>query len=94
MLYDADIYLSEYELSPQQKTQLHDISAGCRRVLDGLEQTLTKYVELGMTDTTAKKRAKKVWKRLQWEPDDIRDLRGRITENLALLNAFLGGIVR
>ncbi len=94
MLQDVDVYLSECELSHQQAVQLRDISAGCSKVLNRLEQTLTEYVELDSADGSLKKRAKKAWKRLQWEPDDIRDLRGRVTEHLALLNAFLGGVLR
>jgi hypothetical protein len=31
---------------------------------------------------------KRVWKRLKWEPDDIRDLRSRIVANVILLNTF------
>jgi NACHT domain len=29
-----------------------------------------------------------VWKQLTWEPDDIRELRSRITSNVTLLNSF------
>jgi len=35
-----------------------------------------------------------VWKKLKWEPEDIRELRGRITSNIALLNAFNGQLTR
>ena len=86
--------LSECELSAQQETQLRDISAGCRSVLEKLEQTLAKYVELDSANGILKTRAKKAWRRLQWEPDEIRELRGSITAHLTLLNAFLGGIFR
>ena len=37
---------------------------------------------------------KKVWKRLKWEPEDIRDLRSRVSSNIALLNAFNGRLTR
>jgi hypothetical protein len=40
------------------------------------------------------KRVKRAWKRLTWEPEDIRDLRGRISSNIALLNAFSGRYTR
>ncbi|KFY00471.1 hypothetical protein O988_03292, partial [Pseudogymnoascus sp. VKM F-3808] len=33
---------------------------------------------------------RRVWKRLKWEPDDIRDLRIRIVANVTLLNTFQG----
>lgn len=39
-------------------------------------------------------KAKRVWKRLNWEPEDIRELRDRITSNVLLLSTFLGGISR
>lgn len=31
---------------------------------------------------------KRVWKRVTWDPDEIRELRGRITSNITLLNSF------
>lgn len=34
------------------------------------------------------KRAKRIWKQLKWEPDDIKQLRNRIGTNIGLLNAF------
>ena len=37
---------------------------------------------------------KKVWKRLKWEPEDIRELRSRINSNITLLNAFNGRLTR
>lgn len=37
---------------------------------------------------------KRTWKRLKWEPEDIRNLRDRISSNIALLNAFNGCITQ
>jgi hypothetical protein len=37
---------------------------------------------------------KRVWKRLKWEPEDIRELRSRITSNVNLLNTFNGRLNR
>jgi Cdc6-like AAA superfamily ATPase len=34
------------------------------------------------------------WKRLIWEPDEIRELRSRTTSNVTLLNAFNGRLAR
>jgi hypothetical protein len=63
-------------------------------VLDELEKTVTKYSELEFRGGSLSKQAKRVWKRLRWEPEDVRELRDRITSNVALLNTFLGGILR
>ena len=35
-----------------------------------------------------------MWKRLKWEPEDIQQLRSRITSNIGLLNAFTSGLTR
>jgi Cdc6-like AAA superfamily ATPase len=37
---------------------------------------------------------KRVWKRLKWEPEDITELRSRISSNIDLLNAFNGRLTR
>lgn len=37
---------------------------------------------------------KKAWKRLKWEPDEVRDLRNRLCSNISLLNAINGRITR
>ncbi|KAI0542485.1 hypothetical protein GGR58DRAFT_252203 [Xylaria digitata] len=92
VLHDVDICLSECEISDEQEVHLREISASCERLLRKLEATLDKYVELEGTDTGLRKRARRGWKRIQWEPEDIRDLRDRITANVILLNAFLDSI--
>lgn len=63
-------------------------------MLHGLEDALGKYQALEEHGGSLNKRAKRGWKRLIWEPDDIRELRDRISSNIALLHAFLGGIYR
>ena len=35
-----------------------------------------------------------MWKRVKWEPDDIREFRSRITANITLLNAFNGRVTK
>jgi hypothetical protein len=53
---------------------------------------LDKYRELEHRGGSLNIRVKKVWKRLKWEPEDVRELRDQITSNVTLLNTFLGGI--
>jgi hypothetical protein len=78
----------------QQETELHDITNGCRNVLDKLGKKLEKYRILGSGPATVGKRVEKIWKKLKWEPKDVCELRSRITSNIALLNAFNGRITR
>lgn len=88
--------LSEPDLTAQQKAELRVISDGCLDVLQKLEQTLAKYSELSLAPSSSdvKNRVKRAWKRLKWEPEDIKELRSRIVANVTLLNAFQGKITR
>lgn len=94
ILQDIDFSLSDYELSDQQQTHLRDISSSCQNILSELEKTVGKYQELEYKGGSLSWQMKRVWKRLKWEPEDIRELRERVTANVTLFNAFLGGISR
>ncbi len=86
--------MSERELNGEQTKELHEIASGCRNVLEKLELTLDKYGELELGLIGVGRSIKRVWKRLKWEPDDIRDLRIRIVANVTLLNTFQGKLNR
>jgi hypothetical protein len=94
VLQDLDVVLSESELDSQQETDLQQISGSSRNVLTDLEKTLGKYGELEASGGSLGQKMKRVWKRLKWEPEDIRELRDRIISNVTLLNTFLGRISR
>jgi hypothetical protein len=51
---------------------------------------LEKYQELDSDPNTFGRTSRRVWKRLKWEPEDIRELRSRITSNISWLNVFCG----
>jgi hypothetical protein len=82
------------ELNSQQTTELHDIAEGCRNVLAKLNETLEKYQELDSDPKTFGRKARRVWKRLEFEPEDITELRSRIVANTTLLNALQGRLDR
>ncbi len=94
VVQDIDIVLSEVEPDAQQKTDLQEIAGSCRKILNDLEETLNKYSELQTHGGKMGERVKRVWKRLKWEPEDIRELRERISSNVTLLNAYIGRISR
>jgi hypothetical protein len=94
VLQDVEVLLSEPDLNTQQKTELRDIANGCQNVLNRLGKILDKYGELGSDPSSVGKKAKRVWKRLRWEPEDIRELRSRIVANVTLLNTFQGRLAR
>lgn len=94
ILQDVEVVLSEQELNTQEKTEMKEIADGCRNVLDKLEKTLDKYGELKSSPESVGKKVKRVWKRLKWEPEDIRELRSRIVANITLLNTFQERLAR
>ncbi|KAI9803499.1 MAG: hypothetical protein M1825_001842 [Sarcosagium campestre] len=91
---DVEVLLSDRELRIEQEAELKQIANGCRNVLNQLEHTLEEYDELKSGHGSVNKRAKRIWKRLKWEPEDIEQLRSRISTNIGLLNAFTSGLTR
>jgi hypothetical protein len=55
---------------------------------------LDKYDDLQAHGGNFGKRVKRVWKRLEFEPDDIRQLRDRLTSNITLLSTSITQISR
>lgn len=94
VLSDVEVTASETELDAYQRSDLQHLVSSCQDVLETLEETLDKYRDLHSDNGKLRSRVKRVWKRVNWEPDDIRELRERITLNTTLLNTFLGGISR
>ncbi|QKD59885.2 uncharacterized protein FOBCDRAFT_279486 [Fusarium oxysporum Fo47] len=56
----------------------------CTRLLEEIQTVLLKYHALD--DKNGK--ARKIWKRLRWEPDDVKDMRQRLTSNIVLLSTI------
>jgi hypothetical protein len=73
---------------------LEEIDKGCRNVLNELQQILDKNSELSSGSGSVGRRIKRVWKRLNWRPEDIDMLRSRITTNISFLSAFNGRLTR
>jgi hypothetical protein len=80
--------LPERELATRQKLELHGITDECRNVLDTLNRKLDKYHELDSNPKGIRAKSRIVWERLNWETDDIKELRSRITSNITLLHTF------
>ena len=75
-------------LSPKQAQGLNASAQACRRVLEDLQKLVDKYRRLtneahGLTANVCQK-----VKKLQWDPDDARDLRACITSTTGVLLAL------
>jgi hypothetical protein len=98
VLQDIDTFLSSREVSETQTKSLTEITQNCRDVLKDAQSLVDRYAELGsgLASGSDKSRslsssAKRMWKRVTLEPDDVRDLRSRITSNVIMLSSFLDG---
>ncbi|KAM0812495.1 hypothetical protein AB5N19_12486 [Seiridium cardinale] len=94
ILQDVDIFFIKHEITKAEKDSLRDIRESCRRVLEDTQMELNKYSSLTAKYESRHERAKRVWERLQWEPNEVRDLRSRITSHIMVLNSHIMSQVR
>ncbi|CAG8889738.1 unnamed protein product [Penicillium egyptiacum] len=94
VLQDVEIDISAKELNSQQQAELNELLTGCHEVLADILKKIDDYTELSTTNDGKRNMAKRVWKRLKWEPSDVQELRLRINTNIALLTAFNGQIMK
>jgi hypothetical protein len=90
VLVDAEVTVSEQDLSLQEKANFRDVLDGCQRALRKLEHIVDKYSELDSQRSSIGSKLRRAWKRLSIEPEDIRELRSNINVNIALLTTFTG----
>jgi hypothetical protein len=99
ILDDVKVVLPQRDLTSERRKELVSITVGCYNVLNELDEALGKYQELGSDPKDCDSKSFRFkfragWKRLRWEPDDVKELRSRITSNISLLNAFNGQLIR
>ena len=99
ILDDVKVVLPQRDLTSERRKEFVSIIAGCYNVLNALDETLERYQELGSDSKDCDPKSfrfklRRGWKRLRWEPDDVKELRSRITSNISLLSAFNGQLIR
>jgi Cdc6-like AAA superfamily ATPase len=88
------VTLSEQELYPQEKANLDSVLDGCKHTLRDLENTIDRYNEIGLRQSSIGGKLKRAWKRLSMEPEDIQQLRSRINVHITLLTALARRLTR
>lgn len=88
VLDDIAQNLSERQLSEKQERDLSSLIEGTGRVLEELGLVLENFQSLGKEQPTIGAKTQKVWKKLRWDQDAIKDFRSRIISNTTYLNAF------
>jgi hypothetical protein len=99
ILDDVKVVLLQRDLTNKQRKELVDIFVGCYNVLNTLKETLDKYKELdsnskGYNPKSFSFKVRRGWKRLRWEPDNVKELWSCIALSISLLDAFNGRLTK
>lgn len=95
VLRDIEGFLSLQGLTDWQEKALVPILEGCHNVLIALGKVVDEnYCLKPSINLNIRDKSRKIWKRLTWNPDDIQELRSRVTLNVSLLNTFNGSLIR
>ena len=76
-----DLVAESGSLNQDQASHLKHLAASCSKVLEDLEQLLTKYKSLGS-------KSQRTWDRLKWGNEGLTDVRARLTSNTSMLSAY------
>lgn len=91
---DLEDVLSARELNDKQQSSLQGAKQGCTEVLLDLNKVAEKYSELDQAPKRFDEKIRRVWKRLKWEPEDVQQLRYRLTSNITLLNNIQNSLLK
>ena len=94
ILNDAGEIQLGRKLDEKEKADLKHIDDCCRKDLTELRHIFDTNSKLNPQKGGFVSGIKRSWKRLNWKPDDIRDLRDRIVFNTTMLNTFNQRIIR
>jgi hypothetical protein len=95
VLRDIEHALSQQVLTDWQNRALVSVLEECQNSLIALGKVVDENYYLKPSNTPGlRDKSQRVWKRLTWEPDDIRDLRSRVALNVGLLNTFNRSLIR
>lgn len=82
------------KLSEYQKAHLLSLTRASKDVLDDTNDVLEKFARLGESSSGLRDMAKRTFKKITWDEERIRDLRGRMVSNTTLLNTFITSLTR
>ncbi|KAH7173265.1 uncharacterized protein B0J16DRAFT_405639, partial [Fusarium flagelliforme] len=81
-----DAHANIDQMSDHQTANFAQILTTCKDLLKDVERMMDNWSVISKPQKG--KAVQRLWKRLKWEPQEIMDLRARITSNVVLLNAY------
>lgn len=94
ILDDVGQRLPGSRLNEEQKAHLISLTRASKDVLDDTNDILEKFARLGVSSSGLRNMARKTFKKITWDEERIRDLRGRMVSNTTLLNTFITSLTR
>jgi hypothetical protein len=92
VLEDIEDVLSEEELDPRRDDNMRGILTACHSLFNDIALFVDKNSVVESKQSTTSSKARRVWKRLKWDPNDVNELRARISSQVAVLHAFVSNI--
>jgi hypothetical protein len=83
---------SEENLSARQDESLQEILLGCHALLNDMTRLVTDFSTVESVQVNLGGKARRVWKRLKWDPNEVRDLRARLISTNSLLHSYLSSL--
>ncbi len=90
---DSEDLVSAQDLDSDRQSRLEDAIKGCTEVLQDLNKVAEKYSKLDKAQGKFNK-IQRIWKRLEWEPQDVNQVRSRLTSNILILDATYNDLLR
>lgn len=90
---DSEDFISAQDLDSERRSRLEDSINGCTEVLQDLNKVAEKYSKLDKARGKFNK-IQRIWKRLEWEPEDVNQIRSRLTSNILILDATYNDLLR
>ena len=94
LLYSVSKTVSNQYLAPEQAAGLDASARACCSVLEDLQKLIDKYCRLTNEAHGLAENFRQKAKKLQWDQDDARDLRARITSTTTVLTGLCETIAR
>jgi hypothetical protein len=96
VLTDIKNLLPQHDLTEWQERALNPLLDECDNVITAIGNIVDQNCCLGPSSShgTGIKKTRRTWRRLNWDPKDVHELRSRMASNVAFLNGFIGSLTR
>lgn len=94
VLDDAAQSLPGPKLDQKQTAHLASLVQACQGVPDDTNAVLEEFESLGIESSSLKVMTQKARKKITWDEESIKILRGRTISNTMFLNAFIAGFAK